>query len=55
MLKPTLFKKIEQPAYHRFRFLTIMMLKTLDKNDRKYLLWFLISLAIAILPWIILA
>jgi hypothetical protein len=28
---------------------------TIDKADRKHLIWFLIGLAIAILPWIVLA
>lgn len=25
----------------------------MDKNDRKFLIWFLIAMAIAILPWFI--
>jgi len=28
---------------------------TMDKDDRKHLIWFLIGLAIAILPWVLLA
>jgi len=27
---------------------------TMNKDDRKYLIWFLIGLLIAILPWLIL-
>lgn len=32
-----------------------MKLFVMDKTDRKYLLWFLIGVSIAVLPWIILS
>jgi hypothetical protein len=28
---------------------------TMDKDNRKFLIWFLIGLLIAIIPWIVLA